>query len=334
MRWRVGFLAVAVAAMVTVPPPVHAAQGPTDETGDTRIVRRTDPTCPLDAECMGFVVRCPDTGRPARGYLAIQELDGARGMVVLHAGTLGTRYWASTPASQQALQDLHAAGLSTVQIRWQHGWVTNHEGLPGPRALACRPGTVLAWIHDELYAPLDLPAARGTCGFCFTGSSAGAAAGAYALTFYGADAFLDAVVLSSGPPFSDLAAACLPEYGASELLKQPAAAAAVDSLYGGPLPGPCVTRDEAWANRWHRDSLHGAGGQWNPASRVHLVVGESDTSGAVAHALHFAALLEAEGADIQVASIPGMGHALRNNPDGLEAVVGALTRTSGAPRGT
>ncbi len=303
----------------------YGAQGAADP-GQVRLAHRSDSMCPAGAECQAFVVRCPETGRPARGYVAIQQVEEPRGLVVLHAGTLGTRYWASTPASQEALGQLHAEGLSTVQIRWQHGWLANHDGLPGPRALACRPATVLAWIHQELYQPLGLPDSAGACGFCFTGSSAGAAAGAYAMTFHGADVLLDAAVLSSGPPFSDLDAACLPGLAAPELFKSPAAAAAVDSLYGGPVPGPCESDDWAWANRWHQDSLDGPGGQVSPQTRVHFVVGQRDTSGAVAHALHYAGVLEAGGANVTVESLPGMGHALRNNEEGLGAVVAALTQ--------
>ncbi len=307
--------------------PSAAAASPA-EMGDFQLMDRPDRSCPEGATCQGFRVQCPGTGGVARGFLAIHDVAAARGMVVLHGGGPAARYWASTGDTWAALETLHANQLSTVQIRWVAGWTASDGVEAGPRLLACRPATVVHWVHENLYQSMAIDAAPGICGFCYTGNSAGAAAMAYALTFYGADEWLDAAVLTSGPPFSDIDGACLDDAGRRSVRLDATAAARIDEQYGRDYPGPCVRGDRDWEPRWRADSLDGAGGDWSHPTRMHLILGQDDDTGAVAHARHYTEVLVAHGTDVDVDLIPGMGHTVQHSPQGTAAVAASLIATN------
>ncbi len=272
---------------------------------------------------------CPGTGGPARGYLAIHEIPGARGMVVLHGGGPAGRYWAENGEAWAALETLHANGLATVQVRWAAGWTDPDGEAAGPRALACRPATVVQWVHDNLYNNLDTRVApddsAGVCGFCYTGNSAGAGAIAYALSYYGLDQILDAAVLTSGPPFSDLDAACLPQPSRRSLALDQTSSARIDEQYGRAYPGPCARSDPAWAARWQADSLDGAGGDWSHPTRIHVILGDRDVTGALPHARHYVRLLEEHGTPARVDMVVGMGHTVQESPHAMALMVASLS---------
>ncbi len=315
-----GTLATLLVGALLLPPAASAIS----PTGEVRVMDRPDRLCPYGAQCYAFAVQCPSL-QVARGFIAIHDVPSPQGLVVLHGGGSAARYWSSSGFGRAALDSLHAEGLATVQIRWQSGWSDPSGTDAGPRLLSCRPATVVQWIHDNIYQDLEVRSGPGACGFCYTGNSAGAAAIAYALAYYGAEQWLDAAVLTSGPPFSDLDGACMDDEARRSLRFDQPSAARIDEMYGHPYPGPCARSDGTWQSRWQHDSLDGAGGDWNYPTHLHLILGGQDDTGAVPHARHYADQLHAHGMQAKVDVVPAMGHSIQQSPQGLAILLAAMT---------
>jgi large subunit ribosomal protein L36 len=114
------------------------------------------------------------------------------------------------------LQEIRRAGLTVVQLRWAHAWWRSFEEPgtgEGTALLACRSATVIDWVHDQVYAPMGVNPRAGRCGYCLTGNSAGASQISYALSHYGSEATLDAVVPTNGPPHAGQPKGCLRQDG-------------------------------------------------------------------------------------------------------------------------
>jgi hypothetical protein len=106
-------------------------------------------------------------------------------------------------------------GFEVIQVEWSYDWeVTNAPaGFNGGGAVtsypanvqvaACRQATFLNYVFNSNNTNLYSAGGR-----CAEGGSAGSGAIAYALTFYGAGSYLDAVELKSGPPIADFQAGC------------------------------------------------------------------------------------------------------------------------------
>jgi hypothetical protein len=71
---------------------------------------------------------------------------------------------------------------------------------------ACRPATVFNWIFANLFP--NVQTANKTAAMCAVGDSAGSAAVAYSITYYGASNWFDNVELLSGPVTSDVEQGC------------------------------------------------------------------------------------------------------------------------------
>jgi hypothetical protein len=111
--------------------------------------------------------------------------------------------------------DYFAAGYEVVQVEWADDWelttipaqyTGNNSTTTYPANIevaACRQGTLLNFIFNTNNTALYSGGGR-----CAQGSSAGSAGIAYALTFYGAGNYLDAVELKSGPPLADIEQGC------------------------------------------------------------------------------------------------------------------------------
>src|SRR5207237_5887380 len=129
------------------------------------------------------------------GYLA--PTGAINGTVVFFSGGSGTK--PSESADDLSLVGQYfAANYEIVQVAWYTDWEYPH-GLTGGNIqyAACRPAAFLKYVHatQALYSG---------GGMCAQGASAGSAAIAYSLAWYGADSFLDKVELLSGPVFSDI----------------------------------------------------------------------------------------------------------------------------------
>jgi len=151
----------------------------------------------------------PDQWTVTIGYLnpvgVISGLAAAKGLIVLHGGDGGT-----TPESFALTDAYFRAGFEVVQVAWDNAWEFAYANMTGKTGnimvAACRPATVFSWINSTLFP--GILNANSRAGMCALGDSAGAAAVAYALAYYGADLYLDNAELLSGPVLGDIRAGC------------------------------------------------------------------------------------------------------------------------------
>jgi hypothetical protein len=134
-----------------------------------------------------------------------------RGTIVFLSGGSGTVDLGDVSAASYYFSQ----GFEVIQVEWSYDWeLTNaptqfsgsstSTSYPSNiEAAACRNATLLNYIFTGGNTALYSSGGR-----CAQGSSAGSAAIAYALTFYGAGNYLDAVELKSGPPLADLEQGC------------------------------------------------------------------------------------------------------------------------------
>jgi hypothetical protein len=110
------------------------------------------------------------------------------------------------------------AGYEIVELAWNDDWEYTYDPFVGSESAsiqnaACRPATFMKkYVYDVLFAPSGGGGVLGGdsgAGFCAHGASAGSAATAYSLAYYGAGAWLDNVELISGPVFSDVEQGCM-----------------------------------------------------------------------------------------------------------------------------
>ena len=304
--------------------PTTLASAPARTLGSVSVNGPDGSPCPGASTCTSLTVRCAGSADAADAVIAQRPALGAPlGMVVLLSGELGTDWWTSGGPGAELLTQLAGDHLATVQVRWTNGWLTAATGEPaGPASLACRPATILQWIHDALYAPLDISgdiSGGVSCGFCVTGNSGGASAAIYATSLYPLRG-VDAVIASSGPTLSALADGCLHAAGREDLWYEDSAALTVDRSYGFPDGGPCLAHDGAFALAWDRDQVDATTAGPVAADRVLVILGLRDQTSAPAHAT---AYLAWSGAPVE--RIADMEHTIQLSPAGLRALRAALT---------
>lgn len=317
--------------LTTLPAPASAT--PTEwPLGQLELVPG-NPRCVPGFKCTEFVVsECTNVAADARGVLALSRpADSPRGLVVFFSGTRGTEWWnggfGPAVTTLGRLRDVHDFVL--VQIKWTDSWLVASRGEDsGSAHLGCRPATALDWVHENLYLPLDVQSEVGECGFCMSGNSGGASQTAYALSHYGLDGILDAVVPTSGPPHAALTKGCLPGFPDYEFDDQ--MKSLIDFSFGflNPVvkPGPCATEDSAWISRWQEESPETPGfDNDHPTTRVVFIVGSLDESTAPAHAADYRDRLLAEPTnDVTWVEVAAMEHSIQQSRSGLAALEAAL----------
>jgi hypothetical protein len=98
-------------------------------------------------------------------------------------------------------------GYGVVEIGWSTAW--EHTTNANIQNAACRPATFLNFVYENIYLPITTGQnGNAKAGMCAQGYSAGSAAVAYSLAYYGAGAYLDNVELISGPVLSDINQGC------------------------------------------------------------------------------------------------------------------------------
>jgi len=133
---------------------------------------------------------------------------GNAGTIVLLSGWGGTAPTSGT-ADLQFAEDYYNRGYEVVMLAWKWDWELTSNPIPhgtfgNIQAAACRPATFLNYVYNNP----DLYASGPDTGICAQGNSAGSAAVAYALTWYGAGDYLDNVELLNGPVFSRIDQGC------------------------------------------------------------------------------------------------------------------------------
>jgi len=198
------------AALISTPPP--PPPGPSVVTGAVVTCssdfysNSTTPAVCYSANLAG----CPNAANLNFTY-SYDNPGSPKGTIVFFSGGSGT-----SDAGDDDFADYYFTnGYEVVQIEWAYDW----EGTTVPaqytgnndsttytaniQLAACREATFLNFIFNTNNATLYSGGGR-----CAQGSSAGSAAIAYALTFYGAGNYLDAVELKSGPPLADIEQGC------------------------------------------------------------------------------------------------------------------------------
>jgi hypothetical protein len=326
---------LAVLASAGLAAPV-AAPGMPLALGTVALTSATDSSCPTGHTCQGIQVACPGVSLPARAFLATAPTTAqVRGLVMLATGGGGTSWWSvGSDLAASFVESLRADGFVVVQLRWVDPWLAAAPGEDaGSGHLACRPATVFKWVHDNQFLPLGVPATTaGRCGFCISGNSGGASQVSYALSFYGLESILDAVIPTSGPPHAAQAKGCLRNAGQEVYWYDPGATATIDSSYGFVAgQGPCATHDPGFVSRWNTESADTGGNDFfYPSSRVVVILGGQDAGSAPPHARDFAARVDLAGSPyVTLQTVPNMGHPIQQSSDGLAALHAALLANGG-----
>ncbi|CAN5233194.1 hypothetical protein BH20ACT24_BH20ACT24_15130 [soil metagenome] len=282
------------------------------------------PDCDAGAECdLEFAVSCPDVREDATGGLTVQSADAQpRGMAMFFSAGRGTTKWGLFRGSTAPafFDSLRGEGLVVVLVNWHDSWLEAAPGEEaGPARLACRPSTVIRWVHDNVYESLSVPEHdAGVCGFCLAGDSGGASQISYALTHYGLDGILDVVVPSGGPPHAALAVGCLRQ-GDRDLWFTNYSTPIMDASYGYYAgDGPCARRDESFTDAWNRDSIDSGGSDYEyPNTRLVFLFGERDKTGGPTHATFFIDRLDGAALSLDTTLVPDTGHLMSRSPTGL-----------------
>jgi hypothetical protein len=131
----------------------------------------------------------------------------ANGVIVFLDGGDGTN--AAMETDEQDMLAYYASqNYAVVQIQWATAW--EQTSVASVQDAACRPATFLNYIYNTVYTTIATGQnANPSAGMCAQGFSAGSAAIAYSLAYYGAGSYLDNVELISGPVLSDIKKGCI-----------------------------------------------------------------------------------------------------------------------------
>lgn len=167
--------------------------------------------------CLNATISCPNTEDIGLtfGWLnptgIIANVTAAKGVIVLFNGGGG----GPLPGNFNYADNYFNAGYEVVQAAWaaNQDWEQTYfdfaQGdIANIQNAACRPATFLNYIYtNSAYFPA-VQTANSKAAMCAQGLSAGSAAIAYSLVYYGASNWLDNVELVSGPVLSDLEQGC------------------------------------------------------------------------------------------------------------------------------
>jgi len=311
------------------PPP---SPGFTLTLGTLRMTGGQDALCPPGQVCQGIEVSCPGMIRTIPGFVAVANpATTPRGVVVFTTGSGGENYALGGGDRDTLLQQLRADGFRVVQLRWDANWLEADRGADaGTARLACRPATAFKWIHATHFLPLGIAQSpNGRCGFCITGNSGGASQVSYALSHYGLDDILDAVIPTGGPPHGALTKACLRRPGEERYWFADDTRQFIDRGFGIYDDGPCFRSDPSFSARWDQESIVTGGSDYaHQTTRIHFIVGELDRSGVLGPAEDYAARLRASGSTwVSMEIAAGTPHGVLGSAVGRNAVRAALLTT-------
>jgi hypothetical protein len=293
------------------------------------------PSCVTGYTCRGFVVSgCPNVQADIGGAIA-QAFPPkgvpVRGLVLFFSGAGGAAWWdGGDDIGATMVSELrNTYGFITMQARFDDvEWFAASPGEDAGLAhTACRPATIIRWVYDTKYAPLNITPAPGGCGFCITGNSGGASIVSYALTHYGMDAILNGVIPTSGPTMARLDKGCLPDY--PDYNFNAWSTPEMDKPFGHldpGDPGPCVLHDPGEVPRWMEESVvSGALDLSYPNTRVEIVIGELDHGSTPYQASDFRdALLGGSANHVIYDLVPDMGHSIGQYQAGIDALEAAI----------
>lgn len=226
-----------------------------------------------------------------------------RGTVVMSSGGDGSGWWGGTTDTEALVKALADDGWRVIQRFWQTGWVVGSLGMA---VSAGRAATMIRYIYDT-WADPGLP-------FVWTGNSGGACEAAYTCGRYWCDDILTHLIMSGGPPMSDLTLGCSADgtYGFTD-----ASRALIDDAYGSSTA--CFDQDATERGaQWWDDSLLVGHLQWHADST--FIWGTADNG----EAPHQGALLAAHQADAVTVYPVGTPHDTSSDARGRAAVADAI----------
>lgn len=155
--------------------------------------------------CLNATVSgCPNNVAPITLTFGWFVPPASKGTVVMFGAGSGT-----TPSSPGGDTLSYAAAqaktFEVVQVEWTSAWEDPSPDGTGGNILdaACRPATFLNFVN------LNPGLHAANTGMCAQGSSAGSAAIAYSMAWYGAASYLNNVELISGPVLSEIDQGCI-----------------------------------------------------------------------------------------------------------------------------
>lgn len=170
----------------------------------------SDPTNP--AVCnTAIVTGCPNASPLTFTFSYDVPATTPKGTILFFGGGDGT----SDAGDVNAAQYYFSQGFEVIQVEWSYDWELTNEPTANNGGIAmttypsnvelaaCRGATFLNYVFNMNNSNLYSAGGR-----CAQGSSAGSGLIAYALTFYGAANYLDAVEFKSGPPIADFEQGC------------------------------------------------------------------------------------------------------------------------------
>lgn len=227
--------------------------------------------------------------------LKVSEPDSAGtpiGTIVLLAGGGSSGFYEQlTNTTNNVILPLLASNWRVIQLAWENnGGNGVMGGSAGSLALAGRSATIFKTIHDtpSLYVT--------STPFVISGQSGGSDQIAYSLAQYGAGSYIDAAILTSGPPHARQ------DYGAMGALKPSwntlgqtlmnvsvgaggqlayggGDAAFVDSSYGSQTAVQVHAFDGGPGNLAFRDSVMNGTAEYRyPQTQITFVFGDADSS--------------------------------------------------------
>jgi hypothetical protein len=162
-------------------------------------------TCPSNfytgMTCLGAEVLCPNTDNIdlTIGYVT-QATTTPTGTIVFFTGGSGT---SSDFGPTNSFADSYVGSYVIVYVEWASAWEkAKASGTENLLYAACRPATLLKWVNDS-------GGVHPNGAMCAQGKSAGTAAIAYSMSWYGADSYLTNVELLAGPVLSEIDQGCM-----------------------------------------------------------------------------------------------------------------------------
>jgi hypothetical protein len=321
-----------VTAPLLIPDSVFAAWS----RGKLTVIAQTGERCPQGYNCNRFqVAECPKVAESAIGELAIGPGYGSpRGLVMFFTGKNGRAWWTDTRDRYNFAEQLRGLGFTIVQVRWSDSWLVSAPGeIAGIAHLACRPATVIKYVHKQYYVPLGLNPARGEAGFAITGNSGGASQVAYSLSHYGLDRILDVVIPTGGPPHSALAKSCSKKVADKKYWLTLSQRKFVDEGFGFfSGDGPCAAGDASYIPRWKKESTSkGGSDHYHPKTRIHFILGKKDHQMRNIARDYYLRLKHAKSPHVTWEVVSDTQHTVSDTQQGLTALMNAILTNEDEP---
>ena len=155
-------------------------------------------------DCFTATVGCTGTADIGVSVLTTNPTGTVKGTIFLHGGAGGEDFYDVTSGNTSYLQSYLDAGFRVVQVAWDSNWEDTGLDTKSVKSAACRPATLLKYVYDTVHGG---PSGAGA--MCAQGHSGGSGALAYILAQYHGGSYLDKVMLTSGPVFSDIEQGCM-----------------------------------------------------------------------------------------------------------------------------